>query len=71
MFLDGIVRSDLSNGNIIIKKSLKETYPGIKHHIHELLGSVNIESRLFMDNYASLLKLIGHLQFFPYSFFKE
>ena len=71
MFLDGIVRSDLSNGNIIIKKSLKDTYPGIKHQIQEILGSVKIESRIFMDNYASLLKLIGTLQFFPYSFFEE
>ena len=71
MFLDGIVRSDLSNGNIIVKKSLKERCPNIKKTIADLLANAPITDRQFIDNYASLLKLIGMLQFFPYSFFEK
>ena len=37
MFLDGVVRSDLSNGNILVKKSLKDFHPGIKHKIQAML----------------------------------
>ena len=71
MFLDGIVRSDLSNGNIIVKKALKERCPNIKKTIADLLANAPITDRQFIDNYASLLKLIGMLQFFPYSFFEK
>ena len=70
MFLDGIVRSDLSNGNIVVKKTLKERCPSIKKTIADLMANSKITDRRFIENYASLLKLIGMLQFFPYSFFE-
>ena len=82
VFLDGIKHSGLVHGNVIVKKVLEHECPGIRSKILNISNpptSQNEEdskrqflsSSDFVNNYASLLRLMGHLQFVPLSFFED
>ena len=77
-FLDGVVQSDLANGNVIVKKTLSSESSNIRNRIIKMLSvsSSNelgklIRSQEFMNNYANLLKSIGQLEIVPFSFFEN
>ena len=65
-----------------MKKVLAEEAPSIKSRVLNISKppvSESIEkgkqklltSSAFINNYANLLKLIGHLEFVPFAFFEE
>ena len=77
-FLDGVVQSNLANGNVIVKKTLSSESSNIRNRIIKMLSvsSSNelgklIRSQEFMNNYANLLKSIGQLEIVPFSFFEN
>ena len=77
-FLDGVVQSNLANGNVIVKKTLSSESSNIRNRIIKMLSvsSSNelgklIRSQEFMNNYANLLKSIGQLEIVPFSFLED